>query len=63
MLGAFLDLGEIDEVHAFVAPRLAGGAAPSPIAGHGVADMAAALNLRKVRIEQSGQDAYIRGRR
>ncbi len=63
VLGAFLDVGEIDEVHAFVAPRLIGGDGLSPFAGHGVADMAAALNLRNVRIARAGQDAYLSGRR
>ncbi len=63
VLGVFLDLGEIDEVHAFVAPRLAGGAGLSPIAGHGVEDMAEALNLRCPRIEQVGEDAHIWCRR
>ncbi len=37
LLGNLLDLGQIDEVHAFIAPKLVGGReAPSPIAGQGV---------------------------
>jgi len=63
VLGALFDIGEIDEVHAFVAPRLAGGAGPSAVAGIGVGSMNAALNLRHVQITRVGDDAYVTGRR
>ena len=37
VLGSFLEVREIDEVWAFIAPKLLGGEkAPSPIAGYGV---------------------------
>lgn len=62
-LGAAFDGGLIDEVHAFIAPKLCGGAdAPSPIGGHGLADMTKALRLTNVRIETPGGDVYLRGR-
>jgi diaminohydroxyphosphoribosylaminopyrimidine deaminase/5-amino-6-(5-phosphoribosylamino)uracil reductase len=61
-LGGFLDAGEIDEVHAFVAPKLVGGSpAPSPIAGSGVAELGGALKLADWRVERLGDDLLIHG--
>ena len=61
VLGAFLDAGEIDEVWAFVAPKLVGGAtAPSPIAGRGLANMNEALQSGQVVVETIGDDVLIR---
>jgi diaminohydroxyphosphoribosylaminopyrimidine deaminase/5-amino-6-(5-phosphoribosylamino)uracil reductase len=63
LLGALLDGRMIDEIHAFVAPKLVGGGpAPSAIAGDGVSQMADALPLIDPVIEQTGGDVYIRGR-
>ena len=63
LLGSLFDLGQIDEVHVFLAAKLVGGAnAPSPLAGHGLAQMADAHRLDDVRIEQLGEDVHIRGR-
>jgi len=63
LLGSLFDLGQIDEVHAFIAPKIAGGdAARSPVAGHGIAQMSQALNLSDPVIEQVGTDAYLHGR-
>jgi diaminohydroxyphosphoribosylaminopyrimidine deaminase/5-amino-6-(5-phosphoribosylamino)uracil reductase len=46
VLGSFLDAGEVDEVHVFIAPRLLGGAdAKTPISGRGAALIADALTL------------------
>jgi diaminohydroxyphosphoribosylaminopyrimidine deaminase/5-amino-6-(5-phosphoribosylamino)uracil reductase len=62
VLGSFLDAGAIDEVHVFIAPRLAGGAeARTPIAGRGVECIADALALRDWQIEQIEGDVYLRG--
>jgi diaminohydroxyphosphoribosylaminopyrimidine deaminase / 5-amino-6-(5-phosphoribosylamino)uracil reductase len=61
-LGGFLDAGEIDEVHAFVAPKLFGGsAALSPVAGLGVAELDKALNLTDWLVERLGDDLLIHG--
>ena len=58
-----LDLGEIAEFHAFIAPKLIGGAAaPSPIAGRGLAKMADARTLDDVQWRQLGDDLYLTGR-
>jgi diaminohydroxyphosphoribosylaminopyrimidine deaminase/5-amino-6-(5-phosphoribosylamino)uracil reductase len=63
LLGELFDAGQIDEVHAFIAPKLVGGsAAPRAIGGQGVELMAQALNLDAAEIEQSGSDVYVRGR-
>ena len=63
LLGSFFDAGQVDEVHAFIAPKLIGGdAALSPILGLGIADMHDAIQLQHRHIEQLGEDVYIRGR-
>lgn len=63
VLGAALDGRLVDEAHAFIAPKLVGGAAaPSPIAGLGLAQMASAIELSGVEITASGPDVYLRGR-
>jgi len=63
LLGAFFDANAIDEVRAFIAPKLVGGGeSPSPIAGHGIELMPAALGLLDTQIEVVGTDVYVRGR-
>jgi diaminohydroxyphosphoribosylaminopyrimidine deaminase/5-amino-6-(5-phosphoribosylamino)uracil reductase len=62
VFGTLLDERSIDEIHAFVAPKLVGGSAPTPIAGAGLPSMDAALQLKTFTIEQLGADAYIHGR-
>ena len=63
LLGALFDAGQIDEVHAFVAPKLIGGSsAPGAIGGAGADLMAKALSLSSPRIEQCGADVYVHGR-
>jgi diaminohydroxyphosphoribosylaminopyrimidine deaminase/5-amino-6-(5-phosphoribosylamino)uracil reductase len=63
VLGSLLDAREIDEVHVFIAPTLVGGAlAATAVAGRGIADMSAALQLESPQVRQLGDDAYITGR-
>ncbi|MEX2114386.1 MAG: bifunctional diaminohydroxyphosphoribosylaminopyrimidine deaminase/5-amino-6-(5-phosphoribosylamino)uracil reductase RibD [Pirellulales bacterium] len=62
LLGSLLNLGQIDEVHAFIAPKLIGGQGASPTAGSGLDLMANAIQLREPIIERSGSDAYVHGR-
>jgi diaminohydroxyphosphoribosylaminopyrimidine deaminase/5-amino-6-(5-phosphoribosylamino)uracil reductase len=63
LLGSLFDAGQIDEVHAFIAPKLVGGSgAPSPVGGEGKRLMAEAASLFDVAIEQVGPDAYVHGR-
>jgi diaminohydroxyphosphoribosylaminopyrimidine deaminase/5-amino-6-(5-phosphoribosylamino)uracil reductase len=62
VLGSFLDAGEIDEVHVFIAPRLAGGTlARGPVLGVGVERMADALRLAAWEVETVEGDVYLRG--
>ena len=60
LLGAFFDRGLIDEVHAFVAPQLIGGAnALSPIGGTGLPAIPGISNLKSFRVTPSGDDFLI----
>jgi diaminohydroxyphosphoribosylaminopyrimidine deaminase/5-amino-6-(5-phosphoribosylamino)uracil reductase len=62
LLGGLLDQRQIDEVYAFIAPKLVGGdTAPSPIAGVGIGNMAEALRLDSVQVDTIGGDIFLRG--
>jgi diaminohydroxyphosphoribosylaminopyrimidine deaminase/5-amino-6-(5-phosphoribosylamino)uracil reductase len=63
LLGALFNLRAIDEVHVFIAPKIAGGAAaPGPIGGVGIDRMAEALQLADISIEELDGDVYVHGR-
>jgi diaminohydroxyphosphoribosylaminopyrimidine deaminase/5-amino-6-(5-phosphoribosylamino)uracil reductase len=63
VLGAFLEARAIDEVHVFISPRLAGGAAAkTPVGGHGVERIAESLRLANSAMQILDGDVYIRGR-
>lgn len=63
VLGTLLDGRWIDEVHVFVAPKLAGGsAAPTPLAGKGCKIMNDALTLASLELSYLEGDIYLRGR-
>lgn len=60
LLGAFFDQGLVDEVHAFVAPKIVGGdQAPAPVGGHGLPTIPASANLRAFRMRNIGDDFLI----
>ena len=62
VLGRFLDAKAIDEVHAFVAPRLVGGSqGKTPVAGRGIASLTEAWNLSDWKVEVLDGDVYVRG--
>jgi diaminohydroxyphosphoribosylaminopyrimidine deaminase/5-amino-6-(5-phosphoribosylamino)uracil reductase len=62
LLGSLFDLGLVDKVFAFIAPIIIGGRnAVPPVAGDGVAEIAEALRLSRVRTQQFGQDIMISG--
>jgi diaminohydroxyphosphoribosylaminopyrimidine deaminase / 5-amino-6-(5-phosphoribosylamino)uracil reductase len=61
-LGRFRDAGEIDEIHAFVAPKLFGGAGSlTPVGGLGVAGLDEAWSLGGWDAERVGDDLLIHG--
>jgi diaminohydroxyphosphoribosylaminopyrimidine deaminase / 5-amino-6-(5-phosphoribosylamino)uracil reductase len=62
LLGSLFDARAVDEVHAFIAPRMFGGeGAPVPIAGAGLHDPMKAFRLDSPRIELVAGDIYIHG--
>jgi diaminohydroxyphosphoribosylaminopyrimidine deaminase/5-amino-6-(5-phosphoribosylamino)uracil reductase len=63
LLGTMFDMRVVDEVHVFIAPKLAGGAAaPGPVGGAGIERMASALKLADITIEELDGDVYVHGR-
>jgi len=63
ILGAFFDAKCMDEVHAFIAPKLIGGESAIPvIGGEGIEKMSLAALLESPTSQLSEQDIYIRGR-
>ncbi|RIH86139.1 bifunctional diaminohydroxyphosphoribosylaminopyrimidine deaminase/5-amino-6-(5-phosphoribosylamino)uracil reductase RibD [Calidithermus roseus] len=61
LAGSFFDAGRVRKVVAFVAPKLVGGGGPTPVAGTGVARMADAVRLERVRVERFEEDVLIEG--
>ena len=60
---AFLEAGCVDEVNAFIAPKIIGGEhSKSPIGGKGIELMKDAITFDKVEIEQIENDILIKGR-
>ena len=63
VLGAFFDAQLIDEFHAFIAPKLIGGAgALSPIGGIGMESVSVLPDLESVQVQCFDDDVLIRGR-
>jgi diaminohydroxyphosphoribosylaminopyrimidine deaminase/5-amino-6-(5-phosphoribosylamino)uracil reductase len=64
VLGSFFAADEIDEVWAFVAPKLIGGkVGPVPVGGEGVRLVSDASQLEALTVESIGPDVLLRGRR
>jgi diaminohydroxyphosphoribosylaminopyrimidine deaminase/5-amino-6-(5-phosphoribosylamino)uracil reductase len=60
---AFLRSGLVDEVWAFVAPKILGGReAKTAVEGEGIARMSDALVLHRVTVDKVGEDILIKGR-
>lgn len=59
---AFLQAGLIDEVYAFVAPKIIGGAeAKTPVEGLGFERLSEALLLNNIKVEMIGNDVLVHG--
>ena len=64
LLGALFEIGEIDEVHAFIAAKLVGGQhAISPIGGSGKELMSEANEFNVIACEQFGNDIHVVSRK
>jgi len=62
VFGQLFDQGAVDEVHAFIAPKIVGGdEAPSAVGGTGIEQMAAALQLANVTVETLEGDIHCHG--
>jgi diaminohydroxyphosphoribosylaminopyrimidine deaminase/5-amino-6-(5-phosphoribosylamino)uracil reductase len=63
LTGSLLDLGQLDEVHVFIAAKLVGGAAAGvPIAGEGIDDMSHAVEIDSPQWQAVDSDLYLSGR-
>jgi diaminohydroxyphosphoribosylaminopyrimidine deaminase/5-amino-6-(5-phosphoribosylamino)uracil reductase len=62
VLGSFFDAKAVDEVHAFIAPIIAGGNAMTAVAGLGIDKISEALRLAEWTVEKLGTDILIHGR-
>lgn len=63
LLGSLFDQQLIDELHVFVAPKIAGGeAARTPVAGIGLAEIPQDASLERSEIQVIEGDTYIHGR-
>lgn len=62
LLASLFEQKLVDEVAVFIAPKLVGGLeAPTPLAGEGVEDMAAAIQLADLSYERVGADILVKG--
>ncbi len=64
LLGGLNDLGQIDETHVFIAPKILGGAAAvTPLAGIGVSSVADGAPIRIINSQVLDGDLYLTARR
>ncbi len=62
LMGTLFDMGLVDKVLAFVAPKIIGGvSAPGPVGGRGAAKMAQAIELKRLRWQSAGDDMLLTG--
>lgn len=60
---AFLQAGCVDEVYAFIAPKIIGGEhSKSPVGGQGIELMKDAIMLKDIKIETFDNDILIKGK-
>jgi diaminohydroxyphosphoribosylaminopyrimidine deaminase/5-amino-6-(5-phosphoribosylamino)uracil reductase len=62
LLASLLEEGMVDKLYAVISPIIIGGStAPTPVAGEGVARVAEALRLARVRVSRHGPDIIVSG--
>lgn len=63
LLGELFSAKQVDEVHVFVAGKILGGqAAPTPVGGQGITQLARAWQLKNLVTRPVGQDIYLSAR-
>ena len=62
ILGSFVDAGQVDEVMAFVGPKIVGGTGKPPVLGGGVSKLRDALQLGELTTRKLGDTILLRGR-
>jgi diaminohydroxyphosphoribosylaminopyrimidine deaminase/5-amino-6-(5-phosphoribosylamino)uracil reductase len=63
LAAGLLEVGLVDEVAWFIAPKLVGGrGAPGPIGGTGIENMAEAIQLEDLRVRRLGRDLLLTAR-
>ena len=62
LLGSLSDLGQIDEIHCFIGPKIVGGQAKTPLGSRGIELMSDARHIRLQKMDQLGDDVYLVGR-
>jgi diaminohydroxyphosphoribosylaminopyrimidine deaminase/5-amino-6-(5-phosphoribosylamino)uracil reductase len=62
LLGNVFDMGAIDEVHVFIAPKLVGAVDSASIQGVGIESIGQSLSIESPRIQQLEGDVYVSGR-
>lgn len=62
IIASLLSLNLVDKIYAFIAPIIIGGeAAPTPVAGRGVESLEQSFRLKRVAVEEVGEDILIKG--
>ena len=62
LLGSLFDLGMVDKVAAFIAPKIIGGiSAPSPVGGKGSVSMSQVVDIERAKVKRVGDDVLIIG--
>ena len=62
ILGCLFDLAEIDEIQAFIAPKLIGGdRSPVPLRGKGISEMLCADQIEALAVQRCDSDIHVSG--
>lgn len=62
VIASLVETGLVDEIYAFVAPKIVGGQGPTPVRGWGVATMDDARRFHLLEVQQVGEDVLLVGR-
>lgn len=62
VIASLVEAGLVDEIYAFIAPKIVGGEGPTPVRGCGVMTMDQARRMRLLEVNQVGEDVLLVGR-